>query len=132
MGCECVRTNQQQRGPDNKVITDYYTPTEENSAEDFNVAEIQYKIDEYQEWEKEYYLWFNYRGNEDEGPSRPGPHPDPKHHWNIYPENFQRLEDLDSDDDVSDYTKTGLNSKFASRVEIRSDCGRNQSYVVDI
>ena len=42
MGCECVRTtnDQNHHAPDNKVITDYYTPTEENSADDFNVKEI--------------------------------------------------------------------------------------------
>ena len=134
MGCECVRTTNDQNGnmpQENKVITDYYTPTEENSADDFNVKEIQYRIDETEKWEQDYYLWFNYKGEEEDGPPRPGPHPDPKHHWNIYPEKFQRLEDLDSSDSDSDYTKTGLNSKYTSRVEIHSDFTRKKKSGVD-
>ena len=107
MGCECVRTtDQHNRNPDNKVMTDYYTPTEENSADDFNVNEIQYNIDEFQKWEEDYYDWYNFRGDEEDGPPRPGPHPDRKHHWNIYPEKFQRKEDMDSDDESEDLTRT--------------------------
>ena len=80
-------------------MTDYYTHTEENSAEDFDTKEIQGRIDKAIEWEMQFYEWLYFKGDEADRPERPGPHPDPKHEWNTNPSKFHNVADIDTDDD---------------------------------
>ena len=117
MGCDCVASNKYQpREGQNRVQTDFYTPTEENSAEDFNPWEIQDKIDKHVQWEIQYYDWHSYRGKEADRPLKPGPHPDPKHQWNTDPQGFlQKMEEEETDDD-SDYWAAGIDSKRTSGI----------------
>ena len=110
-----------------KPYTDYYSPTEENSAGGFDSESIQDKIDKICEWEKQYYEWAHFKGDEEDGPPRPGRHPEPKHDWNIYPERFKRLEETDSEEE--DLIRSGLNSKNQSRVKLKSDSQKGKSGV---
>ena len=72
--------------PSHQVKTDFYAPSQANSAEPFDPWEIQENIEKYVQWEIEYYDWVNFEGEEEDRPPRPGPHPDPCHEWNKEPE----------------------------------------------
>ena len=109
-----------------RVQTDFYTPTETNSAEDFNPEEIQDKIDKQVQWEMDYYEWLYYKGDEADRPKRPGPHPDPKHEWNINPEKLETIQDTNADDS-SDYIWSQIqhNNDY---LETKSDCQKSKIF----
>ena len=127
MGCECVNTQHANRTKDGRVVTDFYTPTEYCSGNDFDPYEIQDKIDKQVQWELQYYAWVEHKGNEAERPPRPGPHPDPKHEWNTNPQKYNALDETNADD-ISDQFWSSLDQNNCDHIETRSDCQRSKIF----
>ena len=112
MGCDnCVSTqkeNQTNLIKEKKSADRYYQDLEDYMSEYETCSTYNASSEKIEEWEEQYHAWASYRGDEDDGPPRPGLHPNPKHYWNKYPGKFRRLEDIDEADDEGESVPQSL------------------------
>ena len=130
MSISCF-TTQENKEP-HPVKTDFYAPSQANSADAFDPWEIQNDIDKYVQWELEYYDWANHEGAEEDRPPRPGRHPDPKHEWNTNPDKMEmaKMDDIDVE---TAYDTDPFKSPYNSGIRLQeSDDSPDGSKLSDI